>query len=195
MTSATSVEFTGTYDMNWASPSVAMGNATVLINKDTCVRSCLQHSVVATNSALSWSAQGCMRVEVQVQAYSYAFTWTQHHWIVLIAQSRPALQGEPSVFVSEAADLASRAAERPRGTKNARQIAGRDYEHSSTCQARACAATSMSADAPDANREVSVCRSYGAVTMALRCSAIAASPYRCERTRQPTWPIHRGICH
>ena len=45
-------------------------------------------------------------------------------------------QGEPSVFVSEAADLAGRASERPRGTKNARQIAGRDYEHSSTCQAR-----------------------------------------------------------
>ena len=43
-------------------------------------------------------------------------------------------QGEPSVFVSEAADLAGRASERPRGTKNARQIAGRDYEHSSTCQ-------------------------------------------------------------
>ena len=46
------------------------------------------------------------------------------------------VQGEPSVFVSEAADLAGRASERPRGTKNARQIAGRDYEHSSTCQAR-----------------------------------------------------------
>jgi len=46
------------------------------------------------------------------------------------------LQGEPSVFVSEAADLAGRASERPRGTKNARQIAGRDYEHSSTCQVR-----------------------------------------------------------
>ena len=40
------------------------------------------------------------------------------------------------MFVSEAADLAGRASERPRGTKNARQIAGRDYEHSSTCQVR-----------------------------------------------------------
>ena len=48
------------------------------------------------------------------------------------------------MFVSEAAGLASRAAERPRGTKNARQIAGRDYEHSSTCQARACKAVVMS---------------------------------------------------
>ena len=51
-------------------------------------------------------------------------------------QACPHLQGEPSVFVSEAADLAGRASERPRGTKNARQIAGRDYEHSSTCQVR-----------------------------------------------------------
>lgn len=45
-------------------------------------------------------------------------------------------QGEPSVFASEAKGMAGRAAEPRKGTKNARQIAGRDYEHSSTCQAR-----------------------------------------------------------
>lgn len=32
--------------------------------------------------------------------------------------------------------MAGRAAEPRKGTKNARQIAGRDYEHSSTCQVR-----------------------------------------------------------
>ncbi len=66
------------------------------------------------------------------------------------------------MFVSEAADLAGRAAERPRGTKNARQIAGRDYEHSSTCQACACEARFMSADtASDAAAEIFVRRFLG----------------------------------
>lgn len=44
------------------------------------------------------------------------------------------LQGEPSVFASELAGMAGRAAEPRKGTRSARQIAGRDYEHSSTCQ-------------------------------------------------------------